>query len=32
VPFGDAVTGGNPVVSMSHAVVADGLFKDSFEF
>jgi hypothetical protein len=32
VPFGDATTGGNPVVSMSHAVVADGLFKDSFEF
>ena len=31
VPFGDATTGGNPVVSMSHAVVADDLFANGFE-
>lgn len=32
VPFGDAATGGNPYVSMSHTLVSDNLFKDSFEF
>jgi hypothetical protein len=31
VPFADAATGGNPNVWMDHAVVANDLFKDSFE-
>ena len=31
VPFADAASGGNPVASMNHAVVADALFKDGFE-